>query len=279
VALFSIASIVPGLPRIKIVDVGAADAIDAPAYAALTGALPCDVVGFEPQTAECEKLNAVKRPGHLYLPHAIGDGTQRTFYECNYPQCSSLFEPNEALASKFQYLAEPMRVVGTLTLQTRRLDDFPETAGADFLKIDVQGAELLVLEGAVKSLRDVLVVHVEVEFLPLYKDQPLFGDIDAFLRGHGFAFHTMIPFGRTFKPMVVGNDASASVRQILWADAVYVRDFMAFAELAPQSLLKLAAILHENYRSLDLAALALEAYDRKMGSGLQMAYLKRLSGR
>ena len=278
-ALFSIASIVPALPRIKLVDVGAAEGTDPPAYARLIGALSCEIVGFEPQAAECEKLNALNRPGHHYLPHAIGDGAQRTFYECSKPQCSSLFEPNEALAYKFQYLGEPLRVMGTRALQTRRLDDLTETTGADFLKVDVQGGELLVLQGAAKRLRDVLVVHIEVEFLPLYKNQPLFADIDSFLRCHGFAFHTMIPFGRTFKPMVVGNDASAWVRQILWADAVYVRDFMAFADLAPQSLLKLAAILHENYHSFDLAALALEAHDRKTGSSLQMAYLNRLSGR
>ena len=145
-----------------------------------------------------------------------------------------MFEPNEALADKFQNLGELLRVVGTRTLETRRLDDFAETTGADFLKIDVQGGELLVLQGAVERLRDVLVVHTEVEFLPLYKNQPLFADIDSLLRDQGFAFHTMIPFGRTFKPMVVNNDGSAWVRQILWADAVYVRDFMAFAELAPE---------------------------------------------
>jgi FkbM family methyltransferase len=277
--LFSIASIVPALPRIKIVDIGAADTSEPPAYAELVEAFPCDVIGFEPAAAECAKLNALNRPGHLYLPHAIGDGRQRTFYECNSPYCSSLFEPNEALAEKFHYLGEPLRLVGTRMIETRRLDDLAETAGTDFLKIDVQGSELLVLQGAVERLRDVLVVHIEVEFLPLYKEQPLFADIDSHLRAQGFAFHTLMPFGRTFKPMAVANDGSAWLRQILWADAVYVRDFMGFAELAPESLLKLAAILHENYRSLDLAALALEAYDKQTGSGLQRAYLKLISGR
>ena len=111
-ALFSIASIVPALPRIKIVDVGAADATEPPAYARLTAGLPCDVVGFEPGAAECEKLNALNRPGHLYLPHAIGDGSRRTFYECSAPYCSSLFEPNEALADKFQNLEELLRDSG-----------------------------------------------------------------------------------------------------------------------------------------------------------------------
>jgi hypothetical protein len=116
------------------------------------------------------------------------------------------------------------------------LDDLPETAGADFLKLDVQGAELLVLEGAVARLADILVVHVEVEFLPLYKNQPLFADIDAFLRAQGFAFHTMKPYGRTFKPAILNNDIYAQLNQLIWADAVYVRDFMRFDATPPRRL-------------------------------------------
>ncbi len=65
--------------------------------------------------------------------------------------------------------------------------------------------------------------------------------------------------------------------QTLWADAVYVRDFMAFDALAPEALLKIATICHENYRSYDLVGVALEEYDRKMGTDLQMGYLLALA--
>jgi hypothetical protein len=51
---------------------------------------------------------------------------------------------------------------------------------------------------------------------------------------------------------------------------------MAFDQLAPLALLKLVVILHENYGSFDLAALALEAHDRRTGSDLQPTYIKRL---
>jgi hypothetical protein len=50
----------------------------------------------------------------------------------------------------------------------------------------------------------------------------------------------------------------------------------AFDQLAPLALLKLAVILHENYGSFDLAALALEAHDCQTGSSLQPAYMTRL---
>jgi FkbM family methyltransferase len=272
--LLPIRSILPPLPRFRIVDVGASGTGDPPAYANLVNAVACDIVGFEPIAAECEKLMRHAKPGHLYLPYAIGDGSVRTFYECSSPFCSSLYEPDIALAEKFQYLAEYMNVVKTDSVQTKRLDDIPETEGTDFLKVDVQGGELLVFEGAVQRLKNVLVVHTEVEFVAMYKNQPLFAEVDSFLRAHGFCFHKMEQWGRTFKPVVMKDDPGARLSQSLWADAVYVRDFMRFDDLAPGALLKLAAILHEIDRSYDLAAFALQAYDSKMKTRLQMTYLE-----
>jgi hypothetical protein len=79
---------------------------------------------------------------------------------------SSLLEPNMALLDQFTGFAELFRVVATRPVATRRLDDVPQAAGADYLKLDVQGAELMVLDGAAETLRSVLVVHTEAEFAP-----------------------------------------------------------------------------------------------------------------
>jgi hypothetical protein len=54
------------------------------------------------------------------------------------------------------------------------------------LKLDVQGLELAVLRGAGAALDRVLLVESEVEFNLLYERQPLFGEIDEFLRQRGF---------------------------------------------------------------------------------------------
>jgi hypothetical protein len=123
------------------------------------------------------------------------------------------------------------------------------------------------------------VIDAEVQFVPLYKGVPLFGEIDSYLRSKGFLLHRLSQVGRTFKPLVFMNDVTAMLSQILWGEAVYVRDFMQFDQLSGAALLKLATILHEAYRSVDMAALALASYDRQNSSNLQQAYLARLAGK
>jgi hypothetical protein len=57
--IFNIAPMLPGLPRLKIVDVGAMSLGEGTdPYSPLTTAIPCDVYGFEPAAEEFEKLKA-----------------------------------------------------------------------------------------------------------------------------------------------------------------------------------------------------------------------------
>ena len=271
----SIASIFPPL-SFKIVDVGAMwTGADADRYANLVQALPCEVIGFEPIAAEYQKLIAMKRPQHRYFPYFIGDGFARIFYECKAPFTSSLLEPDAVMAENFELLGEYLEVVQTHQVQTTRLDDVPETVGVDLLKVDVQGGEMMVFEGAPQRLNSALIVDVEVEFIQLYKNQPLFAEIDFFLRSRGFMLHQIHPYSLTFKSSLATKDAAS--RQTSWADAIYVRNGPAFDVLEPMALLKLAAMLHENYRSYDLAARTLDAHDRKTQSDLCRRYVNLMA--
>ena len=273
--MFPVSLVLPELPPIKIVDVGAMNTGDDP-YRPLAESVGCELIGFEPVEEECRKLNAEGR-GATFLPYVIGDGSERTFHECKAAYNSSLLEPNLPLLERFTGFAELFKVVSTSKVRTRRLDDVREAGGAEFLKLDVQGAELMVLDGAPRTLRSVLVVHTEACFLPLYKEQPLFADIDRRLRGEGFVLHKVTYHGkRPFVPFPVSDSPGLIVSQNVWCDVAYVRDFLALDRLSGEQLLKLAAILHENYGSLDFASLVLGAYDRKAGAGLQEEYLNYL---
>jgi len=143
--------------------------------------------------------------------------------------------------------------------------------------MDIQGAEQMVLKNAKKRLKDMLVMQLEVEFLPMYVDQPLFGDLDVFLRKQGFVFHKFFPtVSRTIKPMMVNNNMYAGFSQILWADAIFVRDFTRPEKLSARQLLAICTILHDCYQSFDLVLNLLQEYDKKAGKSLAPGYLPAL---
>jgi hypothetical protein len=171
-----------------------------------------------------------------------------------------------------------MRTVKTERVATVRLDDIPEIDAIDYLKMDIQGAELQALRGAERHLRRTMVVHTEVEFVPLYVGQPLFAEVDQELRRQGFLLHTFAGMsGRSFKPVMVNNNPNRALHQVLWADAVYVKDFTRFAELDAEQLIRAAIILHEVYHSFDLAALCFQHYDAQANTSLHKEYMQRLT--
>jgi FkbM family methyltransferase len=261
--MFNILELFPGgASVIHIVDVGAmwlGEEEPSDVFEGLLQTGKAKVVGFEPVEEECAKLNQMHGTERVYLPYAIGDGGEEIFHICNYAVTSSLYEPNSELLDKFQNLENLARVTRTRQIKTHRLDDIEEINDADFLKIDTQGAELKVLAGAKSVLSDAVLVHTEVEFVPMYRDQPLFGDIDQELRSHGFLLHTFPGMrSRLFKPLMANHDPNSLGSQVLWADVVYMKDFMRLSELVPEKLAKLAILLHELYQSFDTAAFVLQ---------------------
>jgi hypothetical protein len=56
------------------------------------------------------------------------------------------------------------------------------------LKVDVQGFEKSVFKGGKKTLKNTEIIISEVSFRQLYKDQPLFEEIQDLLRQESFAF-------------------------------------------------------------------------------------------
>ncbi len=238
------------------------------------------VIGFEPQPAECHKLNALGHRGRRYLPYAVADGERRKFYVTNTGMTSSLLRPNLALTKLFNNLAELMQVVSTPEIDTVRLDDVAEIReqACDLLKLDTQGSEAQILAHAAQTLERCLIIQCEVEFVPLYEQQPLFADVDRLLRGHGFMLHRFLGLaGRTYRPLMVNDDPNMPLSQVLWSDAVYVPDVMHLDRLGPESLLKLAALLHEIYRSYDLCHVVLSAHDKQCGTLYSQRYFELIA--
>lgn len=82
--------------------------------------------------------------------------------------------------------ADLLRVAKTYRVMTDSLDAIlaANTAvpRADFLKLNIQGGELPVLNGATSALNDALGVQTEVSFVESYVGRPMFSDVDAYLR-------------------------------------------------------------------------------------------------
>lgn len=264
-------------PRVKVVDIGANPIDSEPPYAAMLRAGDAEVVGFEPNRAALAVLEQRKGPLERYFPHAVGDGARHLLHICQAPGMTSLLEPDPAVLALFHGFPDWGRVLATEPVDTVRLDDVPETAGADLLKLDIQGAELMVLRHAEARLRDAVVIQAEVEFLPLYKGQPLFSEVELFLRARGFVLHRFFPtVSRAVQPMMVGNDPYAGLGQLVWADAVFIRDLTRLDALSDRQLLTSAALLHDAYGAYDIAFRLLADHDRRSGAALAGAYLASL---
>ena len=264
-------------PRVKVVDIGA-NPIDAePPYATMLRAGDAEVVGFEPNREALALLDRREGPLERYFPFAVGDGARHRLHICQAPGMTSLLEPDPAVLGLFHGFPDWGRVVATEEVETVRLDDVTETAGADLLKLDIQGAELMALQHGEARLREVVVIQAEVEFLPLYKGQPLFSEMEMFLRARGFALHRFFPeVSRAVRPMMVNNDPYAGLGQLVWADAVFIRDLTRLEALTDRQVLAMAAILHDAYGAYDIAFRLVAEHDRRSGASRAEAYLAGL---
>jgi FkbM family methyltransferase len=212
-------------------------------------------VGFEADADECARLNAQPRPGHRYISAVLADrSSQRTFYVTRSAACSSLLQPNIPFLDQFA-LASLFQLERQFNVETTTLTDSLTAAGVDspdFIELDTQGSELEILSGAERLLATSVVgLQVEVEFGPMYVDQPLFADVDQYLRDRHFCLLDISSHRvrRTATPATI-----ATRGQILWGHALYLRDSR---ELEPGPAARLGVIAAMLDRP-DIAAAALQ---------------------
>ncbi len=171
------------------------------------------------------------------------------------------------MARRFQAFAEWMEVTSRDSVQTVRLDDVPDLLPVDYLKLDVQGAELMVLENATEVLASCSVVECEAEFLPQYVNQPLFSEIEQALRRAGFLFHSFLGYGSRFicPAQPSDGDLQAPGGQWIWSDALFVRDFRQWHRMSLQQLRCMAVLLADLYGEYDFALAALSEINQRFG--------------
>ncbi len=264
-----------------IVDVGANPIDGDPPYKAMLAAGLCRVIGFEPQAGALARLDQKKGPHEQYLPYALADGSERTLHVCELEGMTSLLVPDPAHLALFNLFPIWGKVNERIAVSTRKLDDIAEIAHLDFLKMDVQGAEREVLTHGRAKLKDCVVIQTEVSFVPLYQDQPSFGEMDLALRELGFLPHCVTGTKIwPLAPMVVGNTPNRGIKQLLETDMVYARDFSRPENMSAEQWKHLALVAHHCYGSYDLALKAILSLMRlgAVPADASKRYLASLAG-
>lgn len=237
------------------VDVGAKDSIE---YIEPLASM-CNVYAFEPNKLEFEKIkqkyqsNNLKRLS-LYcigLSNRIG---QCAFYSTIHPAMSSLlevdienYEKHFGAYHKFPLWKRNITIDSTREINVSTLDEyFKNDTLIDYLKIDTQGSELLVLKGAEILLHNkcINVIKLEVSTVALYVNQTLFSDIDIFLRKRGFILIDFITYKNSYTPIF--NSKYSHEHHAPCGDAIYVLDEKY---LSRENKIKQSVILsYHNYR-------------------------------
>ena len=88
--------------------------------------------------------------------------------------------------------------VGKETVKIRTLDsligkELPATVSNAFLKIDVQGYEKQVLEGAKKLLKHIKGIQSEMSLVPLYENQIIYDEFISRMKKDNFNIHAIFP--------------------------------------------------------------------------------------
>jgi 2-O-methyltransferase len=188
--------------KMSILDIGSCEGLDSIKYSRL---FPnAKIFAFEPMEKNYSLLekNILKFKATSIQPFKIAlsnnNGTADFFISSGKPEgtgedetwdygnkSSSLLQPDK-IKDEIAWLQFKEKV----TVETIMLQTFCAThniQSIDLIHMDVQGAELMVLEGAQSLIQKIKVVWLEVEKISLYKNQPFKNDIEAFMTQNGFA--------------------------------------------------------------------------------------------
>jgi len=197
-----------------IFEVGAADGSDTENYCRTYP--KATVYAFEPLDESFAKVQArmPSNPGLKPFQVALSDHEgEATFFVAEWNDSSSLLPPRETGSNFDAY----QKTKSEQTVKTTTLDAFREREGIDridLLKVDAQGAELSILNGAEGTFDAGLIdlVFIEVQFLPIYEGAARYDELATFLYSKGFSLLNLYDLQHNQRG------------QLCWGDALFVHD-------------------------------------------------------
>jgi FkbM family methyltransferase len=155
------------------------------------------IVSFEPLREEHERLLAAAEGDRQWFvaPRmALGDEDREIEIHVAGNSCSSSVLP---MNERHELAAPQSRYVGVQRVPMRRLDEVRhpaiDTGQSILLKIDTQGFEMPVLQGARNLLQTICGLQLELSLTQLYDGQVLYLDMIHWLRERGFELWNVMP--------------------------------------------------------------------------------------
>lgn len=175
-----------------ILDVGA----NAGQYALETRALGYTnrIVSFEPLTAAYTSLEreAAHDENWQAVNLALGDAAGSVEINIAGNSYSSSILP---MLEEHERADPTSRYTDKETIRVERLDsiadEYLSSPDRAFMKIDTQGYEAKVLDGAVATLRRIRGVQLEMSLTPMYEGELLMSELVELMNAHGFQLHSL----------------------------------------------------------------------------------------
>jgi len=189
-----------------VIHVGAHEGTEITAYQQM-GAQKVLFVEANPSVFERLQANIADYPNVEAVNCAIGDRNGTIdLHVTSFDQSSSILQ-----LKRHQDIYPHITETHQITVLSKTLDTLlqeQELNPSDFniLNIDIQGAELLALQGATNWLKSVELINTEVNYEELYEGCALIDQLDEFLEGHGFQ-----------------RAATTTPIHPSWGDAIYVK--------------------------------------------------------
>ena len=172
------------------------------------------IYSFEPFPESFQKLSQLCCDKSVNAYNiAISDKDGKSVLRINTDlSCNSFFPRPE---DGFKYYPENSKNIREIDVETTTLDNFCNKTNIqtiDILKLDVEGAEIKVLQGASKKLenKQIKLIYSEVMFTPHYQGGCLFHDIAGFLSRYNYSLFNLYNLKR------------ADNGQLRWGNAIFV---------------------------------------------------------